>query len=127
VGQAGRRLCRLQIIELFLKALNLRLVLLLDFSNFALQLLHLIVHAGRRLSRGRDRQNGAPHAGDQRTKHPYMGGISLSGHFVPREIDVSSGTLTGSYDSRVKKVNDSRRTLMTLVGVAAAPQLRHMR
>jgi hypothetical protein len=51
---------RLQIVELSLEFLDFRLVVLLDISDFALQLFDLLVHRRRCLRQGRHRQNGAP-------------------------------------------------------------------
>jgi len=50
---------RLQIVELSLEFLDFRLVVLLDTSDFALQLFDLLVHRRRCLRQGRRRQHGA--------------------------------------------------------------------
>jgi hypothetical protein len=89
VEQVAAPLCRLQIVELFLQAVDLRLVLSLNFSDLILQLFDLIVADG--LRRGRHRQNGARQAGDQAADHPLSGDVSLSAHRAPREINFLEG------------------------------------
>src|ERR1700730_3378528 len=101
------RLRRLQIVELFLKAADLRLVLLLNFSNLILQLFDLIV--ADCLRRGRDRQDGARQTGDQSANAPLSNDISLPRHHVPREINVVREMLITGHDIDVKPVNDPHR------------------
>jgi len=63
---------------LLLKAVDLRLVLSLNFSDLTLQLFDLVVSDGLRGSR--DWQNGACQTGDQPADHPLSGGVSLAAH-----------------------------------------------
>src|SRR6267143_3485885 len=64
-GRLRSRLRRLQIVELSLEFLDFRLVVLLDISDFALQLFDLIVYRRRRLRQGRHRQDGASQTDSQ--------------------------------------------------------------
>jgi hypothetical protein len=70
---------------LLLQAVDLRLVLSLNFSDLILQLFDLIVADG--LRRDRHRQNGARQAGNQTADYPLSGDISLCGHRAPREMN----------------------------------------
>jgi hypothetical protein len=88
-----RRLRRLQIVELLLKATDLRLVLFLNFSDLILQLFDRIVPNGLRCNR--DWQNCAGEARDQAADHPLTGDVSLYGHRAPERNERRWGKVNG--------------------------------